>query len=143
MRRRKQPQAFRRSRYRRRIPAFARSFSITEGTTAPARNSEWGGGVTVRAARVHSFGRRSATTLAQSDVGKIAIHRGSCTTHTQERNRPHRNLDTVIQLLALRLATRLSAGEDNRSACIRLIQAKKSNRVYEISVPAKAVFRLF
>ena len=56
--------------------------------TRSARSFSGAEGQLFTAARVHSFWRRSLTTLAQSDVGKIVIHRGSCTTQIAGEQSP-------------------------------------------------------
>nr|WP_314881653.1 hypothetical protein [uncultured Campylobacter sp.] len=103
----------------------------------------WTQGQLFTAARAHSFGRRSLITLAQSGV------EGDSYSPWLVHNSDAGAQSLVLQLkrsdptLALRLATRSSTGEDNCSAYIRLIQAKKSNRAYEISVPTKAMLGAF
>ena len=112
MRRQKQPQLFCKNRYSNAQLTIARSYSDAEGTAAHA----------------HSFGGLNHSRARLLRRRGIAIRRGSCTTHTQKRNRLHRNLDTVIQLLTLRLTARSSTGENNCSAHVRPIQAKNRTR---------------
>ncbi|WP_298833090.1 hypothetical protein [uncultured Campylobacter sp.] len=99
-------------------PAFARSFSGAEGVIALAHSLS-----SCAQLRTQKYNH----SCAQSDAGG-----GNCSPRLvhnsdSEANRPRRNLNAVSQPLALRLTARSSTGEDNRSACVRLIQAKKSN----------------